>query len=346
VAFVIGSHNKQVLTFMMKLVILPGDGIGPEAMTQVLRVLDKVKAPFNYIVKEAGLTALEKHGSLLPQETIDAIADCGLALKGPITTPVGGGFKSINVTLRQVFDLYANVRPVQNLPGVKTRYDDVNLTIVRENTEDLYTGIERQVDADTCESIKRITRGGSERIARYAFEYARKNKKRSVAAVHKANIMKLTDGLFLRVCGEVAQEFPEIEFRDVIIDNCCMQLVVRPSQFEVIVTENLYGDILSDLCAGLVGGLGVVPGANIGKNVAIFEPVHGSAPDIAGQNKANPTALLQSAILMLRHVGESEKADRIFSALIQVLADPEKRTVDLGGKGNTVSFVDEIIKHL
>jgi isocitrate dehydrogenase (NAD+) len=346
VAFVIGLHNKQVLTFMMKLVILPGDGIGPEAMTQVLRVLDKVKAPFNYIVKEAGLTALEKHGSLLPQETIDAIADCGLALKGPITTPVGGGFKSINVTLRQVFDLYANVRPVQNLPGVKTRYDDVNLTIVRENTEDLYTGIERQVDADTCESIKRITRGGSERIARYAFEYARKNKKRSVAAVHKANIMKLTDGLFLRVCGEVAQEFPEIEFRDVIIDNCCMQLVVRPSQFEVIVTENLYGDILSDLCAGLVGGLGVVPGANIGKNVAIFEPVHGSAPDIAGQNKANPTALLQSAILMLRHVGESEKADRIFSALIQVLADPEKRTVDLGGKGNTVSFVDEIIKHL
>jgi isocitrate dehydrogenase (NAD+) len=346
VAFVIRLHNKQVLTFMMKLVILPGDGIGPEAMTQVLRVLDKVKAPFNYIVKEAGLTALEKHGSLLPQETIDAIADCGLALKGPITTPVGGGFKSINVTLRQVFDLYANVRPVQNLPGVKTRYDDVNLTIVRENTEDLYTGIERQVDADTCESIKRITRGGSERIARYAFEYARKNKKRSVAAVHKANIMKLTDGLFLRVCGDVAQEFPEIEFRDVIIDNCCMQLVVRPSQFEVIVTENLYGDILSDLCAGLVGGLGVVPGANIGKNVAIFEPVHGSAPDIAGQNKANPTALLQSAILMLRHVGESEKADRIFSALIQVLADPEKRTVDLGGKGNTVSFVDEIIKHL
>ncbi|HVK61454.1 MAG TPA: isocitrate/isopropylmalate family dehydrogenase [Bdellovibrionales bacterium] len=331
---------------MKNIVILPGDGIGPEAMKQVLRILQNVNAPFSYIEKDAGLTALEKHGSLLPDDTLQAIAEHGIALKGPITTPVGGGFKSINVTLRQKFDLYANVRPVQNLPGVATRYENVNLTIVRENTEDLYTGEERQVSPDIAESIKRITRKGSERIARYAFEYARANKRKSVAAVHKANIMKLSDGLFLRCCGEVAKEFPEIEFRDVIIDNCCMQLVMRPEQFDVIVTENLYGDILSDLCAGLVGGLGVVPGANIGKGVAIFEPVHGSAPDIAGQGKANPTALLQSAILMLRHLGEMERAERINTALCKALANKEVCTPDLGGRGSTQSFADAIISHL
>lgn len=328
------------------IVILPGDGIGPEIMKQVLRVLEAVEAPFHYIEKDAGLTALEKHGNLLPDDTLQAIAECGIALKSPLTTPVGGGFKSINVTLRQKFDLYANVRPVLNLPGVKTRYDNVDLTIVRENTEDLYMGIEREVDVDTMESIKRITRAGSERIARYAFEYARKNKRKSVAAVHKANIMKLTDGLFLRVCGEVAKEFPEIEFRDVIVDNCCMQLVIRPEQFDVIVTENLYGDILSDLCAGLVGGLGVVPGANIGRQVAIFEPVHGSAPDIAGQGKANPTALLQSAVLMLRHVGEAQRAERIEKALLQVLSNPSLRTGDLGGQGTTESFGTAIVQAL
>jgi isocitrate dehydrogenase (NAD+) len=331
---------------MRDITILPGDGIGPEIMKQVLRVLQAVDAPFRYIEKDAGMTALEKHGSLLPEDTLKTIQECGVALKSPLTTPIGGGFKSINVTLRQTFDLYANVRPVQNLPGVKTRFDQVNLTIVRENTEDLYTGIERQVDPDTAESIKRITRKGSERIARYAFLYARANKKKSVAAVHKANIMKLTDGLFLRVCEEVAAEFPDIEFRNVIIDNCCMQLVLRPEQFDVIVTENLYGDILSDLCAGLVGGLGVVPGANIGKEVAIFEPVHGSAPDIAGQNKANPTALLQSAVLMLRHLGEQGRADRIEAALIKALANDEARTADLGGRGNTETFTNAIIAAL
>ena len=331
---------------MQNIVILPGDGIGPEAMKQVLRILKDVGAPFSYIEKDAGLTALEKHGSLLPEDTLRAIEECGIALKGPITTPVGGGFKSINVTLRQKFDLYANVRPVQNLPGVHTRYEAVDLTIIRENTEDLYTGEERMVDENTAESIKRITRRGSERIARYAFEYARANGRKSVAAVHKANIMKLSDGLFLRCCEELAREFPEIEFRNVIVDNCCMQLVMKPEQFDVIVTENLYGDILSDLCAGLVGGLGVVPGANIGKNVAIFEPVHGSAPDIAGQNKANPTALLQSAVLMLRHLGHQDKADRIMKALCKALSNVEARTADLGGRGNTVSFTDEIIRHL
>ena len=326
--------------------ILPGDGIGPEIMKQVLRIMAAVDVPFTFIEKDAGITALEKYGSLLPDETLKTISDCGIALKGPITTPIGGGFKSINVTLRQKFDLYANVRPVLNLPGVKTRFENVNLTIVRENTEDLYAGIENQIDDDTAESIKRITRKCSERIARYAFEYARANKRKTVACVHKANIMKLSDGLFLRVCGEVAKEFPDIEFRDVIVDNCCMQLVVRPEQFDVIVTENLYGDILSDLCAGLVGGLGVVPGANIGKDVAIFEAVHGSAPDIAGQNKANPTALLQSAVLMLRHIGEHARADRIMTALLKVLAQPELRTGDLGGKGTTSSFGDAIIANL
>jgi isocitrate dehydrogenase (NAD+) len=331
---------------MQKIAILPGDGIGPEAMAQVLRILKSVQAPFEYIEKDAGMTALAKQGSLLPDDTLKAIADCGIALKGPITTPVGGGFKSINVTLRQKFDLYANVRPVVNLPGVKTRYEGVNLTIIRENTEDLYTGEERQVDENTAESIKRITRRGSERIARYAFEYARANGKKSVAVVHKANIMKLSDGLFLRTAEDVSREYPEIEMRNVIVDNCCMQLVVNPNQFDVIVTENLYGDILSDLCAGLVGGLGVVPGANIGKDVAIFEPVHGSAPDIAGQNKANPTALLQSAVMMLRHLGQQERADRIMNALVRTLERPEVRTGDLGGKGTTSSFADAIIAAL
>lgn len=331
---------------MKKLVILPGDGIGPEITEQVLRIFERINAPFEYIEKQAGMTALEKHGSLLPDDTLEAIASAGLALKGPITTPIGGGFKSINVTLRQKFDLYANVRPVQNLPGVITRYDKVDLTIVRENTEDLYAGIERQVDDNTAESIKRITRTGSERIARYAFEYARSHKRKSVAVVHKANIMKMTDGLFLRTCEEVSREFPEIQMRDVIVDNCCMQLVQNPQQFDVIVTENLYGDILSDLCAGLVGGLGVVPGANIGRGVAIFEPVHGSAPDIAGQGKANPTALLQSAVMLLRHVGEHELGDRVMKALCEALADTKSRTRDLGGNGSTKSFTDLVIARL
>ena len=331
---------------MRPIVILPGDGIGPEIMTQVLKVLNKVGAPLSYIQKEAGSVALEKCGALLPEDTVEAIRQYGIALKGPITTPIGGGFKSLNVTLRQTFDLYSNVRPVQNLPGVTTRFSNVDLTIVRENTEDLYAGIERQVDPDTAESIKRITRKGSERIARYAFEYAKANGKKTVACVHKANIMKLSDGLFLKTCQDVAKDYPGIEMKDVIVDNACMQLVTRPEQFEVIVTENLYGDILSDLCAGLVGGLGVVPGANIGKGIAIFEPVHGSAPDIAGQGKANPTALLQSAILMLRHLGEMDRAKKINEALFKALANPAARTADLGGKGTTESFTEEILKHL
>lgn len=331
---------------MYSLVILPGDGIGPEAMSQVLRILQKVEAPFVYKDMPFGLSALDKYGELIPEATLLAIEEAGLALKGPTTTPVGTGHKSVNVLLRQHFDLYANVRPVRNLPGVKSRYENIDLTIVRENTEDLYTGEERQVDADTAESIKRITRKGSERIARYAFEYARKTHRSRVAAIHKANIMKLSDGLFLRVCEEVSREYPDIEFRSLIVDNCCMQLVMNPQQFQVIVTENLYGDILSDLCAGLVGGLGVVPGANIGRKIAIFEPVHGSAPDIAGQNKANPTALLQSAVMLLQHVGEDKRAERIMNALIKSLDLPEARTADLGGTGSTITFTESILSYL
>lgn len=331
---------------MMKLTVIPGDGIGPEIMTQVVRVLKHVHAPFEYEEHQAGEVALNSVGELLPQTTIDSINKNKLAIKGPTTTPIGGGHKSINVTMRQKFDLYANVRPVRSLPGVQCVCPDVDLTIVRENTEDLYAGIERMVDADTAESIKRITRKGSERIARYAYDLAQKTGKSRMAIVHKANIMKLSDGLFLKVAQEVGWQYPEITTKDVIVDNACMQLVMKPQQFDVIVTENLYGDILSDICAGLVGGLGIVPGANIGANHAIFEAVHGSAPDIAGQNKANPTALLQSAVMMLQHVGENGKADAIMKALIAALSDVNARTGDLGGRGTTVSFTDAIIQRL
>ncbi|WP_347358132.1 isocitrate/isopropylmalate family dehydrogenase [Bdellovibrio sp.] len=331
---------------MMKLTVIPGDGIGPEIMTQVVRVLKHVHAPFEYEEHQAGEVALNSVGELLPQTTIDSINKNKLAIKGPTTTPIGGGHKSINVTMRQKFDLYANVRPVRSLPGVQCVCPDVDLTIVRENTEDLYAGIERMVDADTAESIKRITRKGSERIARYAYDLAQKTGKFRMAIVHKANIMKLSDGLFLKVAQEVGWQYPEITTKDVIVDNACMQLVMKPQQFDVIVTENLYGDILSDICAGLVGGLGIVPGANIGANHAIFEAVHGSAPDIAGQNKANPTALLQSAVMMLQHVGENGKADAIMKALIAALSDVNARTGDLGGRGTTVSFTDAIIQRL
>ncbi|MGE5086954.1 MAG: isocitrate/isopropylmalate dehydrogenase family protein [Bacillota bacterium] len=331
---------------MMKLTVIPGDGIGPEIMTQVIRVLKHVHAPFEYEEHQAGEIALAQLGDLLPGNTVDSINKNKLAIKGPTTTPVGGGHKSINVTMRQKFDLYANVRPVRSLPGVQCVCSDVNLTIVRENTEDLYAGIERMVDENTAESIKRITRKGSERIARYAFDLAQKTGRKQVAIVHKANIMKMSDGLFLKVAQEVGWQYPNITTKDVIVDNACMQLVTRPQQFDVIVTENLYGDILSDLCAGLVGGLGVVPGANIGDKAAIFEAVHGSAPDIAGQNKANPTALLQSAVMMLQHVGENAKADAIMTALIAALSDINARTGDLGGKGSTISFTDAIIQKL
>jgi isocitrate dehydrogenase (NAD+) len=330
----------------MRLTVIPGDGIGPEITTQVLRILQAVKAPFEYDEQPAGLTALEKTGRLLPDSTLNSLTATKLGLKGPTTTPVGGGHRSINVTLRQKFDLYANVRPVRSLPGIECRFGQVDLVIVRENTEDLYMGIERMVDEDTAESIKRITRKGSERVARYAFDLARRVGKKSVAAVHKANIMKMSDGLFLKACQDVAAKYSDIQFRDVIVDNMCMQMVTKPQQFDVVVTENLYGDILSDLGAGLVGGLGVAPGANIGEHCAVFEAVHGSAPDIAGQNKANPTALLQSAIMLLQHVGETAKAEAVMKALVAALADTNARTGDLGGKGSTTVFTEAILQKL
>jgi isocitrate dehydrogenase (NAD+) len=328
------------------LTVIPGDGIGPEITAQVIRVLKTIRAPFEYEERPAGEIALKSHGSLLPEATIQSIERSQLALKGPTTTPVGGGHKSINVQMRQRFDLFANVRPVRALPGIECVNRKADLTIVRENTEDLYAGIERMVDENTAESIKRITRKGSERIIRYAFELAKKTGKRKIAVVHKANIMKLSDGLFLKVGQEIAAQYPDLEMRDVIVDNACMQLVTKPEQFEIIVTENLYGDILSDLCAGLVGGLGVVPGSNIGEKAAIFEAVHGSAPDIAGQNKANPTALLQSAVMMLEHIGELDKAKAIMKALVKTLENTKVRTADLGGSGTTTSFTDALIQNL
>jgi len=329
-----------------KLTVVPGDGIGPEIMEQVIRVLQEVSAPFDYEEHHAGLVAVEKNKNILPDATLESIRQTGLAIKGPITTPVGGGHKSINVTLRQAFDLYANVRPVRSLPAVDTPFKNIDLIIVRENTEDLYTGSERMDGPDIAESTKRISRKGSERICRYAFDLAKKLNRKKVSCTHKANIMKMTDGLFLKVFREIAEKNRDIEAKDLMVDNCCMQLVMKPLQFDIIVTENLYGDILSDLCAGMVGGLGVVPGANIGEKAAIFEAVHGSAPDIAGKNLANPTALLESAVMMLQHIGEIEKADEITRALHMTLANVPARTPDLGGKGTTKSFTDAIIRNL
>jgi isocitrate dehydrogenase (NAD+) len=288
---------------------------------------------------------IAEHGTPLPETVLESIRRNKVALKGPITTPVGGGFRSANVTLRQALGLYANLRPARSIQGLETRYEDVDLVIVRENTEDLYAGIEHMVGPDAAESIKIITRAASERIARFAFDYAVANGRRKVTAVHKANIMKLSDGLFLESCRTVAAEYEgRVEFEDRIVDNMCMQLVQKPDLYDVLVLPNLYGDIVSDLCAGLVGGLGVAPGANIGTEAAVFEPVHGSAPKYAGQNKANPTALILSGVLMLRHLGEGAAADRVERALRAVIADGRRTTYDLGGEAGTSQFADAIIE--
>lgn len=329
---------------MKTITVIPGDGIGVEVTQSLVDIFKAMKVPLNLEVKQAGLECFEKTGETLPQDTIDSIKRNKIAIKGPTSTPVGKGHKSINVQLRQMFDLFANVRPVKNIPGIKTRYENVNLVIVRENTEDIYIGEERLIDGG-AEAIKRITAKSCQRVVDFAFDYAQQNSRKKVTLVHKANIMKLTDGLFLETGKTASAKFPAIEFQDLIVDNTCMQLVQRPERFDVIVTENLYGDILSDLCAGLVGGLGVAPGANIGTEYAIFEAVHGSAPDIAGQNKANPTALLQSAIMMLEHLNETEHAKNLKNALFCAL-NSENRTGDLGGKGSTSSFTEEIIKNL
>jgi isocitrate dehydrogenase (NAD+) len=327
--------------------LIPGDGIGPELATATRRVLDASGVAFDWEVQDAGEGVMAQYGTPLPEHVLESIRRNKVALKGPITTPVGSGFRSVNVTLRQVLGLYANLRPARSMKGLDTRYQDVDLVIVRENTEDLYAGIEHMVGPDAAESIKIITRAASERIARFAFEYAVANGRRKVTAVHKANIMKLSDGLFLESCRTVAAGYDgRIEFEDRIVDNMCMQLVQKPELYDVMVLPNLYGDIVSDLCAGLVGGLGVAPGANIGTEASVFEPVHGSAPKYAGLNKANPTALILSGVLMLRHLGEQAAAERVETALREVIAEGKQVTYDLGGDAGTSGFADAIIARL
>ena len=329
--------------------VIPGDGIGPEIMTATLRVLDALECGLSYDTVEAGMIALEKHGDLLPQATLDTIAKHQVALKGPLTTPVGGGFTSINVTLRRHFDLYANVRPAISFPGTKARYENIDLITVRENTEGAYLaeGQTLSEDGEVATSLIRNTRKGSARIVRYAFEMAVKKGRKKVTAVHKANIIKTASGLFLNVAREIAKEYPQIEFNEMIVDNACMQLVMRPEQFDVIVTTNLFGDILSDLCAGLVGGLGLAPGDNIGEHAAIFEAVHGSAPDIAGKGVANPCALLLAAADMLDHLGMVDKGTKLRQAIRDTMAnDRDHVTPDLGGKGTTQSFGDALVKRV
>ena len=324
--------------------LIPGDGIGPEVSGAVVKILETAGLDVEWESFPAGVLALERYGETLPQPLLESIRRNKVALKGPVTTPVGGGFTSVNVGLRKTLDLYANLRPVWNIPSVPSRYEGVDLVIVRENTEDLYSGLEHEVVPGVVESLKIITRDASTRIARFAFEHARKHRRQRVTAVHKANIMKLGDGLFLESVRSVAAQYPDIASDDRIVDAACMHLVMNPTQFDVLLLPNLYGDIVSDLCAGLIGGLGLVPGANIGELGAVFEAVHGSAPDIAGQGVANPTALLQSGILMLRHIGEREAAGRIERAMLKVFSESNVRTRDIGGTAHTDEFAQAVIQ--
>lgn len=330
---------------MTRITLINGDGIGPEISDVVVKIIDASGLKIDWDVQTAGADVIEKEGVPLPNRVLASIRANKVALKAPVTTPIGKGFRSVNVQLRKELDLYANLRPCKNLPNVKTKFEDVDIVVVRENTEDLYAGIERQVDDDTAESIKVITRKASERIAKFAFDYAVKNNRKEVCVVTKANIMKLSDGLFLDCFRKISESYPQINKREILVDNLCMQLVQNPNQFEVLVLPNLYGDIVSDLCAGLIGGLGVAQGANIGLDCAVFEPVHGSAPDIKGQNKANPTALLMSAIEMLKYIGENSYADNIEKALFKTL-EKGIRTADLGGNASTSEFTDAIIREL
>ena len=329
-----------------KVTLIPGDGIGPEVTNAAVRIMDASGVKIEWESFAAGSEAFAKYGEYIPKALTESIERTGLGLKGPVTTPIGGGFSSINVALRKQFELFANFRPIRNLPSLPTRYPSVDLAIVRENTEGQYSGIEHEVVPGVVESLKIITAKASTRIAKFAFEYARREGRKKVHAIHKANIMKLSDGLFLRCSREVAKDFPEITYGEHIIDNTCMQLVMNPYQYDVMVMENLYGDIISDLCAAFVGGLGLVPGANIGHHCAIFEAVHGSAPDIAGKDIANPTAVLQSAVLMLRHMGEVEAADRIHAALEKTYKEKFHLTRDVGGTSGTSEFADAVIENM
>ena len=326
--------------------LIPGDGIGPEVTEAVVRILKASGVSIEWEEHVAGILAFERTGQALPVALVDSIRRNKVALKGPVTTPIGHGFTSVNVGLRKALDLYSNLRPVWNLPGVDARFTGVDLVIVRENTEDLYAGIEHEVVHDVVTSLKVITRTASIRIAEYAFQWTKRTRRHKVTAIHKANIMKLTDGLFLRCCREVSQKFPDIEYTELIVDNASMQLVMRPEQFDVLLLPNLYGDIVSDLAAGLVGGLGVVPGANMGDQAAVFEAVHGSAPDIAGKGIANPTALIFSAVMMLAHLGELEASQRLRKAVEDVYIERKCLTHDVGGTAGTREFTDAVVRKL
>lgn len=330
---------------MKRVTLIKGDGIGPEISEAVLKIIKATGLEIDWDIQTAGADVIEKEGLPLPQRVIESVKQNKVALKSPVTTPIGKGFRSVNVQLRKELDLYSNLRPCYNLPNVITRFDNVDIVVVRENTEDLYAGIENQIDDNTAESIKRITRQASERIAEFAFNYAVKNFRKEVCVVTKANICKLSDGLFLDSARKVAERYPQIKFREILVDNCCMQLVQNPNQFDVLLLPNLYGDIVSDLCAGLIGGLGIALGANIGKDYAVFEPVHGSAPDIAGQDKANPTAMLMSAIEMLNYINERQVGERIRKALFATL-EANIKTADLGGTASCSEFTQAIIDRL
>lgn len=331
---------------MRTITLINGDGIGPEISDAVMKIISAAGLEIDWDIQTAGADVAEKEGTPLPQRVIDTIKKNKIALKAPVTTPIGKGFRSVNVQLRKSLDLYANLRPCKNFEGIKTPFDNVDLVVVRENTEDLYAGIERMVDNDTAESIKIITRKASERIAEFAFKYAVDNERKTVHAVSKANIMKFSDGLFLECCRKIAENYPNIEYKEILVDNLCMQLVQHPEKFDVLVLPNLYGDIVSDLTAGLTGGLGLARGANIGLECAVFEPVHGSAPDIKGQNKANPSALLLSAVEMLKYIGERDRAEKIENALLKTLKEGKVLTADLGGNATTTEFTVEVIKNL
>lgn len=330
---------------MRTITLINGDGIGPEISNSVVKIIKASGLEIDWDVQSAGADVIESEGTPLPQRVLDSVRRNKVALKAPVTTPIGKGFRSVNVQLRKDLDLYANLRPCKNFPGVETRFKNVDIVVVRENTEDLYAGVEEQIDKDTAHSIKIITRKASERICKFAFDYAVKNNRHEVCVVTKANIMKLSDGLFLETFRQVAESYPHIKTREILVDNLCMQLVQDPTRFDMLVLPNLYGDIVSDLTAGLIGGLGVAQGANIGLDCAVFEPVHGSAPDIKGQNKANPTALLMSAVEMLKYIGENSYAERIEKALFKTLAEGFK-TCDLGGDLSTTEFTDKIISSL
>ncbi|MFT4114728.1 isocitrate dehydrogenase (NAD(+)) [Silvibacterium sp.] len=329
-----------------KVTLIPGDGIGPEVSNAVVRILEASGVKFDWETYAAGAEAFEKYQEYIPKALYESIERNKVALKGPVTTPVGGGFPSINVTLRKKFELFANFRPIKNLPGLETRYPGVDLIIIRENTEGLYVGLEHEVVPGVVEAIKIVTEKASTRIAKFAFEYAQKHGRKKIHAIHKANIMKLSDGLFIRCSKNVSKDFPDITYGEHIVDNTCMQLVTNPYQYDMLLLENLYGDIVSDLCAAFVGGLGLVPGANLGHEAAIFEAVHGSAPDIAGKDIANPTALLQSAVLMLHHLDETDAANRIQAAIEKVYSEKKTLTRDVHGTAGTTAFADAVIAAL